>query len=379
MTTSIAPRAAAPHPGGRRRVVICPDAFKGTATALEVAGALREGWLSALPADDVRLAPMADGGEGTLDAMQAATPGAIRHEVRVEGPVGEPRRASWVELPDATAVVELADTSGIALLDALAGLDAHTRGLGQAIRAALDAGVERLLIAVGGSASTDGGTGQLVALGARLLDADRRPIAPGARGLLELASADLLDLPPLPPGGAIVLTDVRSPLIGAAGAAAVFGPQKGLSPEQIPCVDAALAHLAMLLGVDPALPGSGAAGGAAAGLLAWGAELTAGAPAVARAVGLPALIADADVVITGEGRYDAQSAEGKVVSQVEELAASSGARLAIAAGSLDAELPEGALGVSLTDLAGREAAMAHPIPVLVEAGRRLALGVDDAR
>lgn len=373
MTATSPRRAVGPLAGERLRVVVCPDSFKGTATALEVAGALREGWLSERPADDVRLAPLADGGEGTLDAMQAATPGTVRHDVSVAGPVGEPRRASRLALPDGTAVVELADTSGIGLLDELAGLDAHTRGLGQAIRAALDAGAARLLIALGGSASTDGGTGLLTALGARFLTADGAPIAPGARGLAELAAVDLDGLVALPPGGVVVLSDVRSPLTGPAGAAAVFGPQKGLTPEEIPGVDADLARLAALLGVDPAVPGAGAAGGTGAGLLAWGARLTSGAPEIARTVGLPALIADADVVITGEGRYDAQSAEGKVVSLVEEITAAAGTRLAIAAGSLDAVAPAGALTASLTDIAGREAAMAHPLPVLVEAGRRLAL------
>lgn len=372
MTATSPRRAVGPLPGERLRVVVCPDSFKGTATALEVAGALREGWLSERPADDVRLAPLADGGEGTLDAMQAATPGTVRHEVSVAGPIGEPRRASWLELPDGTAVVELADTSGIGLLDELAGLDAHTRGLGQAIRAALDAGAARLLIALGGSASTDGGTGLLTALGARFLTAAGTPIAPGARGLAELDAADLTGLVPLPRDGAIVLSDVRSPLTGPGGAAAVFGPQKGLTPEQIPVVDSHLARLAALLGVDPAVPGTSAAGGTGAGLLAWGARLTPGAPEIARTVGLPALIADAHVVITGEGRYDAQSAEGKVVSLVEELTDAAGARLAIAAGSLEAVPPEGTLTASLTRIAGRDAAMAHPIPVLVEAGRYLA-------
>ncbi|WP_314149630.1 glycerate kinase, partial [uncultured Leifsonia sp.] len=153
-------------------VVVAPDSFKGSASATEVASALADGWRSVRPGDVVRLAPMADGGEGTLDAFEVAVPGAVRHPVRVTGPSGDEVDASWLLLPDGTALVELAETSGLGLLRRPAPHDAHTIGFGQAIAAALDAGATALLLAIGGSASTDGGAGALTALGARLLDAD---------------------------------------------------------------------------------------------------------------------------------------------------------------------------------------------------------------
>lgn len=366
-------RAVARSTEGGLRVVVCPDTFKGTVAARDASRALREGWLSTRPQDSVEVLPMADGGEGTLDAMESAVPGARRHAIRVEGPTGQLRDATWLELPDGTAVVELAETSGIGLLDELAPLDAHTIGVGQALRAALDHGARRILVAIGGSASTDGGAGLLTALGARLLDADGAPIAPGVRGLAALARVDLSGLPALPPDGVQVLSDVRSPLTGAAGAAAVFGPQKGLTAEDIPAVDGHLARLGALLGIDTTTPGTGAAGGAGAGLLAWGATLTAGAPEIARSTGLDTAMGTADVVITGEGKYDAQTAEGKVVGLVGDLAARSGARLAIVAGLLDAAVPDGALGATLTDIAGSPVrAMSDPLPALHEAGRCLA-------
>ena len=201
-------------------------------------------------------------------------------------------------------MVELASTSGIELLGSppkLRPWDADTRGFGEAIAAALSHGVSRLLLGIGSSASTDGGAGMLTALGARFTDAAGRPIAPGARGLATVAHADLRDLAPLPPGGVTVLTDVTSPLLGPRGAAAVFGPQKGAAPGDIPLLDTALARLAELLGGDPDVPGSGAAGGTGFGLLAWGARLVPGAEAVAKLIDLPERIAAASLVITGEG------------------------------------------------------------------------------
>ncbi len=172
-------------------VVFAPDSFKGSATAAEVASALATGWSSVRPGDRVVLAPMADGGEGTLDAFEVAVPGSTRRPVRVTGPDGAPRDASWLLLPDGTAVVELAETSGIGLMPSLAPFDAQTTGFGQAIAAALDAGATGLLLAIGGSASTDGGAGMLTALGARLLDAAGGAVVPGNRGLASLDRVEL--------------------------------------------------------------------------------------------------------------------------------------------------------------------------------------------
>ncbi|WP_203579917.1 glycerate kinase [Microbacterium hibisci] len=365
-------------------VVIAPDSFKGTIGAASAADALAAGWIRERPDDRVRLMPMADGGEGTVDAFAAAVPGARRMPVTVTGPEGTPVAASWVLLPptpdaaDGTAVVELASTSGIELLGTpprLRPFDAHTRGFGEAIAAALDHGVSRLVLGIGSSSSTDGGAGMLTALGARFTDAAGRPIADGARGLGAVAAADLSGLVPLPPGGVTVLSDVTNPLLGARGAAAVFGPQKGAGVDDVPVLDAALARLAALLEADTDAAGAGAAGGTGFGLLAWGARLVPGSAAVAELVGLDAAVAAASVVLTGEGSYDGQSAAGKVPAHVGAVAAAAGVPVALVAGRIaaDADVSGFVATASLTDLAGSgAAAMAETARWLVEAGAQLA-------
>ena len=359
------------------RVVIAPDSFKGTASAADAAAAIAAGWRSVRPADDLVLRPMADGGEGTLDAFEAAVPGARRVPVTVRGPVSDPVEAHWLLLPDGTGVVELAATSGITLLDPLRPLDAHSAGFGEAIAAALDAGVERLLLGLGGSASTDGGVGALAVLGGRFLDTSSRPVRLGNRGLGTLARVDLAGLRPLPPGGAVILGDVTNPLLGDLGAAAVFGPQKGADAATVDVLESNLARLARL--VRPALrgladvPGSGAAGGAGFGLLAWGARMGGGAGLVAQAVGLADAIAGAGLVITGEGRFDGQSEAGKAPTEVAALAAGAGAPAALVAGAITAEPRGFAATVALADLAGSgAAAMAEPLRWLEQAGAELA-------
>ncbi|MFC8680272.1 glycerate kinase [Microbacterium ureisolvens] len=365
-------------------VLIAPDSFKGTIGAAAAAEALAVGWTRERPDDPVRLMPMADGGEGTVDAFAAAVPAARRIPVTVSGPEGTPVEASWVLLPptpdapDGTAVVELANTSGIELLGTpprLRPFDAHTRGFGEAIAAALDHGVSRLVLGIGSSSSTDGGAGMLIALGARFTDAEGRAIADGARGLARVAAADLSELAPLPPGGVTVLSDVTNPLLGRRGAAAVFGPQKGAGVDDVPVLDAALARLATLLEADTDAAGAGAAGGTGFGLLAWGARLVPGSAAVAELVGLHAAVAAASVVVTGEGSYDGQSAAGKVPAHVGAVAASAGVPVGLVAGRIaaDADASGFAATASLTDLAGSgEAAMADAARWLVEAGAQLA-------
>ncbi|MGN7966006.1 glycerate kinase [Microbacterium sp. 22179] len=368
-------------------VVFAPDSFKGTIGAADVAAALAAGWGSVRPGDRVVLRPMADGGEGTVDAFAAAVDGAVRVPVRVTGPDGAPTDAAWLRLPatpDApggTGVVELASTSGIELLgERRIGEEAHTLGFGQAIAAALDAGVSRLVLGIGSSASTDGGTGMLTALGARFLDASGAPIAVGARGLAELASVDLTGLRALPPGGVVVLSDVTNPLVGSLGAAVVFGPQKGLTGDAIARADAALARLAALLPAGPATPGAGAAGGTGFGLLAWGARLVAGSAEVGELVGLPGALAEASavgptVVITGEGAFDGQSGAGKVPSYVASAASAAGVDALLVAGRVDADADTSAFAAhaSLTELAGSgEAAMQDPARWLRDAGTVLA-------
>ncbi|WP_243229905.1 glycerate kinase [Microbacterium sp. CIAB417] len=362
-------------------MVIAPDSFKGSISAADAARALAEGWSEVEHGAEFVLRPMADGGEGTVAAFEAAVDGAQRHSLFVDGPAGVPIESSWLWLPptpDAprgTGVVDLASTSGIELLDELRPWDADTTGFGQAIAAALDAGVSRLVLGIGSSASTDGGIGLLTALGARFLDTDGSPVASGAAGLCAVAAVDRVGLWGAP--DARVLTDVTNPLTGERGAAAIFGPQKGLTdPEDIRTVDAALARLANLLGLDPQIPGTGAAGGAGAALVAWGATLTPGAGAVAELIGLAEAIADADVVITGEGSFDGQSGDGKVPSFVAQLAADAGVPVMLVAGRItpDADTGAFAASASLTDLAGSaEAAQTEAERWLRAAGAALAI------
>jgi glycerate kinase len=370
------------------RVLIAPDSFKGSLGATAVAAALAEGWLSVRPGDRVTRLPLADGGEGTLDVLAATVPGARWHRAKVTGPGGDPVIARWLELPGGgdgaaqagTAVVELARASGLPLLARPDPIGAQTTGLGELLSRALDAGVGRILVGLGGSASTDGGTGALAALGARFLDAAGNPLPSGGGALPALAEVDLSGLRRPPAGGVICLTDVTAPLLGARGAAAVFGPQKGASGAQIAQLEAGLARLAEVLGGDPAAAGAGAAGGTGYGLAAaWGAELTPGAAELGRLAGLDRALADADLVITGEGRFDETSLTGKTCGTVIAAAAEAGMPVAVVAGQAS-DMPTGPGGVpaltcvvTLAGLAGgAAAATAGPRRWLRRAGVRLA-------
>jgi glycerate kinase len=359
------------------RILIAPDSLKGTASAVEVAQAIRQGWQAVRPDDEVSLAPMADGGEGTIEAFSIAYPGSALMPVTVTGPDDRPVPAHWLLLPDRTGVVELACTSGITLLDPLRPMTAHTRGFGQAIAAALDHGVDRLLLAIGGSSSTDGGVGALTELGARFLDENGQQIRDGGAGLADLHSVDLTGLRALPAGGAIVLSDVTSPLTGPDGAAAVFGPQKGATPEDVATLDDGLARLASF-GSDggrfgPQMQGAGAAGGVGYGLTLWGAIICAGSGAVGDALGIPALIRRTDLVITGEGRFDSQSLAGKVPCYLIGLADAAQVPIALVAGAVQAPTDPFVAAYSLSVLAGStETAIAHPRPWLEHAGSELA-------
>ena len=347
------------------RVLIAPDSFKGTLGAAAAAAALAEGWLSVRPGDQVTRLPLADGGEGTLDVLAATVSGARWHRAKVTGPGGAPVTARWLELPDGgdgapsgspgrgqnsaarwpadrsapaqvgTAVVELARASGLPLLARPDPMGAQTTGLGELLGRALDAGVGRILVGLGGSASTDGGTGALGALGARFLDAAGNPLPPGGGALADLARADLSGLRAPPAGGVTCLTDVTAPLLGPGGAAAVFGPQKGADGPQIARLEKGLARLAETLGGDRAAPGAGAAGGTGYGLAAaWGAVLTPGAAELCRLAGLDRALAGADLVITGEGRFDETSLTGKTCGTVIAAAAAAGVPVAVVAGQV---------------------------------------------
>jgi len=366
------------------RVVIAPDSFKGTADAGSVARALADGWRAVRPQDDLRCLPMADGGEGTLDAFAQARPGSIRMPVTVTGPDDRVFEAHWLLLPPGpedggqqTAVVELASTSGITLLHPLRPLEAHSLGFGQAVRAALAHGVDRLLLAIGGSSSTDGGAGMLTALGARFLDGEGRTVPFGNIGLGEIDRVEFEALAELPRGGAVVVSDVVNPLLGRHGAVAVYGPQKGIGDGLARDAELRLARFAQFVederGTDPGIAGAGAAGGVGFGLLSWGADLVPGSAAVADELGLAEAITGADLVITGEGRYDHQSESGKTASYVRDAAAAAGARTALVAGAIDAAPRAFDEWLALTDVAGsRDAALAEPQRWLAEAARRLA-------
>lgn len=367
---------------GWQRVVIAPDSFKGSLSAQEAADALARGWQREAPHDEVVGRPMADGGEGTLEAFLAAIPGAQRRSIRVTGADGHPRDGSWVWLPPdgntpgGTGVVELAATCGIeALGGRLRPADAGTEGLGEAIAAALDAGVTRLIVGIGSSASTDGGAGMLRALGASVRDARGLSVVPGLRGLGDVAEVDLAGLRPAPVGGVVILADVDNPLCGARGAAAVFGPQKGLVPQEVAEADARLAAWASHFAISHDAPGAGAAGGTGFALLAWGGRIESGAAHVAGIGGLSHLLTPDTIVVTGEGAYDAGTASGKAPQVVLRLGEEAGARIALVAGRIDPAADPGrfAAMVSLTELAGSAgAALADPRHYLEEAGRLLA-------
>ena len=353
------------------RVLIAPDSFKGSASATAVANALAAGWLAVRPGDQVTRLPLADGGEGTLDVLAAAVPGARWHRARVTGPGGAPVTSRWLELPGRTAVTELARSSGLPLLASPDPMGAQTTGLGEVLGRALDAGADRIVVGLGGSAATDGGAGALAALGARFLDAAGLSLPPGGGALAELARADLSQLRPPPAGGVVCLTDVTAPLLGERGAAAVFGPQKGADGAQVARLETGLTRLAALLGGDPAAPGAGGTGyGLAA---AWGAALTPGAAELSRLAGLDRALANADLVITGEGRFDATSLTGKICGTVIAAAGAAGVPVALAVGQISGAKPGIARIVSLAALAGgTAAAQASPRRWLRLAGQQLA-------
>lgn len=325
------------------KIVIAPDSFKESLSAAGVASALARGLRQALPTAEIRECPLGDGGEGTLDAVLAATGGEVR-EVRVTGPLGEPVTARWGWLAEQrTAFVEMASASGLELVPR-ARRDvrvATSHGTGELLRAALDAGAERLVLAIGGSATNDGGAGVLQALGVRLLDAQGQALAPGGAALASLASLDLTDLHPrLAAVEVVIAADVDNPLCGPQGASQIFGPQKGASPEQVRELDAALAHFATVtaatLGRDVSKqPGAGAAGGVGFAALAFlQATFRPGIEVVAELVGLEEALQGADLAVTGEGRLDGQTLRGKTPAGVLRLAQRHGVSVVAVAGSL---------------------------------------------
>jgi len=368
-------------------VVFAPDAFKGSASALEASRALAAGWRSVEPDDELVLLPMADGGEGTLETIAAAHPESERVRIGVTGPDDAAVGTSWLRLPDGGAVVELASSSGLLLTPVSAAtgerefdpLAVHTFGTGMAVRAAIEGGASRVYVALGGSASSDGGAGLLRALGARLLDRNGAELSGSNASLAHLESVDLSSLVALPPGGVVAWTDVRSPLLGKHGAVAVFGPQKGIDATLAPRAEANLRRLAEALDADPGTPGAGAAGGAGFGLRAIGADIESGAEAVANMIGLDRAAQEADLLVTGEGSFDAQTAEGKAVSRVLEAAERGSARCLLVAGRIRAATDRFDAALALEQLAGpEEDPLRDALPLLRRAGQRLAGAVPGA-
>ena len=325
------------------KVVIAPDSYKGCLSALEVAKAMERGVLSVFPSAEVRKIPIADGGEGTVAALVTATNGQLR-QTEVTDPLGNKIIAHWGVLGDGrTAVIEMAAASGLPLVpkEKRDPRVTTTYGTGELIKAALADGLAKIIIGIGGSATNDGGTGMARALGVRFLDAAGQEVAAGGGSLAEICQIDTTGLDPrLKNTEIVVACDVDNPLCGTRGASAVFGPQKGATPEMVQQLDAGLAKYAscarQATGRDVAeKAGAGAAGGLGAGLMFFTpAQLKPGVEIVLDAVGFSDIVRDADFVITGEGRTDFQTAFGKAPVGVAKVAKTHGAPVFCISGGL---------------------------------------------
>jgi glycerate 2-kinase len=308
------------------KVVVAPNAFKGSLSASQAATAIAQGVRDALPDAEVVEVPVADGGEGTVEALMSAHPrGSSLRSVEVEGPLGDPVMASFVQFGSDGAWLELAAASGLTLIAATRRdpRKTSTYGFGQLLKAARRPGVVHFIVGVGGSATNDGGAGMAQALGYRLLDSAGHDLPRGGAALARLERIDPSGFEPWSrPIRVLVACDVTNPLTGPQGASAVYGPQKGADEQAVRELDAALAHFAGVIERDLGkrvgnVPGAGAAGGAGAGLMAFlDARLVPGAPLIVTTSGFDEKIEGADLVITGEGRVDSQTAYGKAPGEV---------------------------------------------------------------
>lgn len=357
------------------RVLLAPDCFGGTLSAPEAARAIADGWRRVRPDDELVLRPMSDGGPGFVDVM----PGE-RRSLTVEDPLARPVEASW-RLDGGTAYVECAHACGLHLLDEGErdpGVTT-TYGVGQLVRAAVEAGATRVVLGLGGSSTNDGGAGMLAALGVRREDAAGERLAPG--GLPLLRAARLVGTPLAVPG-LVVATDVDAPLLGPHGASRVFAPQKGADGALVQALEAAVGRWADLLEAHLGVavrdqPGAGAAGGLGFAALALGGRREPGADLVARAVGLPGAVAEAELVLTGEGAFDHTSLRGKVVSGVARAAQEGALPCVALAGQVSVGRREAAAaGVeqaySLAEEVGLEQALARPAEALATLASRVA-------
>ncbi|WP_024303710.1 glycerate kinase [Pseudogulbenkiania sp. MAI-1] len=321
------------------RWLIAPDSFKGSLTARQAAEAMACGIRRAEPAAECRLCPMADGGEGTLDALYAAV-GGTWYTATVTDAEGRPCEAAWLLLPNGLAVIEVARVAGLPDIGASSVDERDTRGVGELIRACLDAGVRHIAVGLGGSSTNDGGAGCLVGLGVRLLDKQGQPLLPHPDQLARVAVVDPSGLDArLEVTKLEIWSDVSNPLLGEHGATAVFGPQKGVAPDAVAALDAAIAHFAVA--ADHAfgqpcadLPGSGAAGGLGYALHLLGGRSHSGAAALAEHAGLLEAVAQADWVLTGEGCSDVQTLSGKAPARVAELAQEAGVPVSLLSGAV---------------------------------------------
>jgi glycerate kinase len=366
------------------RVVVAPDSFGGTLSATAAADAIAAGWRRSAPDDDLRLLPLADGGTGFVEVLHTAV-GGQWHELDVTGPFGDPVPARWLRI-GSTAYLESAAACGLHLVprDQRVPDTARTvttRGVGELVAAARDAGVTEVVIGLGGSATTDGGAGMLAALGAVAVDDAGAPVPPGGSALAR--AVRLEGRPELGGVRLVAAADVDNPLLGEHGAAAVFGPQKGADAETVAELDAALARFADVLadglGTDVRdEPGAGAAGGLGAALLACGASRVSGAGLVRELVGLDNELEKAQLAITGEGSFDWQSLRGKLITAVAKGAAERGVPCIVLAGQVSVGRREAAaVGVESAysvaeDAGGVEASMADPAGTLAALAERVA-------
>ncbi|MGI5132755.1 glycerate kinase [Pseudonocardia sp. CA-107938] len=366
------------------RVVVAPDSFGGTLSATEAAAAIADGWRRAAPADELELLPVADGGTGFVAVLHAVLGGTL-HTLQVTGPMGAPVLAEWLQVDD-VAYVESAAACGLHLVPRADRVPATaavvtSRGVGELLVDAVAAGVARIVVGLGGSATTDGGAGMLAALGARAVDASGRELPHGGGALAAAVRID--GRPELGGVRLVAAADVDNPLLGPHGAAAVFGPQKGADAAMVATLDAALARFADVLAATfpPDVrdePGAGAAGGLGAALLALGAERVSGAGLVRELVGLDAALDRAGLAVTGEGSFDWQSLRGKLVTTVARGAADRGVPCIVLAGQVSvgrreaaAAGVEAAYGVA-DDAGGVEASLADPAGTLSALAERVA-------
>ncbi|GAA2529031.1 glycerate kinase [Pilimelia columellifera] len=366
-------------------MVVCPDKFAGTMTAEQAAQAIADGWRTGDPSATLTVLPQADGGPGFLDAVEAGVGGRLVAVATVD-PFGRPVTAGVLLVGD-TAYIESAQACGRGLLDAgeLDPLRASSYGVGLLLAAAVETGARTVVVGLGGSATNDGGAGALAALGAAPVDRAGLTLPYGALALRDVVGLNAR--PRLRPVNLVAAVDVVNPLTGPAGATAVYGPQKGLGPAQAPVLDDALTRYAQALRQLPgapadlaARPGGGAAGGLGAALLALGARVESGATLVRTLTGLDDAVSFADLVVTGEGSLDQQSASGKVVSGVAAAARAAGVpclalagRVSLGATGLDALGLVAAYGL-VDEPGGPDQAMIRPGPALRALAARVATG-----